>query len=292
MLELNQTPWTENLPTPVSVQAFNSQLAKLFGRDTRSGQQWVRLLWAATDMVDKFGQPDACDWDCYGDGGRGQWRRRYLYSSDVSYVDRYDAQRDLWYSHEVWNDVSPPRFVIERLVAPVEACRGWQASGVDSDGTPWSDIKPLHGRYEALMIPFPLHLALPLIGSGMIATHNGHCCRSAKADNVQCYGQYAEPSEQHLDEFRMLAYLLNQAPERRPGALTEQEAKRARKRQWERNANAWQSIGDRIQQIALEALRTHAPTFSNDESVVRNGKYHWMSAHNKSGSPKSLIPPS
>lgn len=284
----DQTLWTENMASPASVQSFNQQLAKLFGVEQSSGRQWIRLLWAASDERDEFGWLDACDWNCYGDGGRGQWRRRYLYSADVSYLRTLNPATGLWEAREIWKDVSPPRFVIERFVPPQEACAGWRASGFDSDGDRWTDIKPIHGRYEALMLPHPLPQHLPLIGSGMIADHPNHCCAAAKAEGSLCYGQYAEPGARHLEEFRMLAYMLAAAKERRPGAMTSAELDAARKRSEQRSIATWAGMEDRLKQIALEALRTHRPMFSEDESVRLNGKYHWMSGHNKSGTPKII----
>lgn len=278
--ELNQTPFTANLPQPVAVEGFQKELTRIFGVEPTTKRPWVRIVWPATDARDEFGEPLAFDWDEYGDGGRGLWRRRYLYSADVSYVDCYDPESGLWYAKECWEDVAPPRFMLERLIPPHLALMGWKHQGVDKDGMKWTSRCPLYGRYEALLI---LPQVSELLKGGMFARHDGTCCRAAKEEGVDCYGYYVEPGAEHVQELERLAYLQRKAKERRPGVQTAEEHEAAMKRSRERNERYWQKLGDKIQQIYVEGFKTHKARLSLDPSVNANGIYHWMSGTSKSG---------
>jgi len=280
MDKLNTIPFTENLAAPVSVKEFQAEINKLFGFEPTTGRPWLRCVWMPSTALDDAGWPETFDWNEYADGGRGGWRRRYLYSAESSFLEMLDEATGLWYSKEIWDDIAPPRFMLESFIPPEQALAGWRHQGVDPDGTRWTSIRPTMGRYHGLIL-MP-HISRLLAG-GMIARHDENCCRVARKEEVDCYGYYEEPGAEHLEELRRLAWLQRKAKERRPGIQNEAEHNAARKRAREQNDAFWQKMKERGTQIYKEGFRTHRGLLSADPATQANGVYHWMSAHNKSG---------
>lgn len=279
---LNELPFTENFPQPCDTKAFQAEIDRLFGFEATTGRSWLRIVWmpAPFSEVDDAGEPLTYDWDEYANGGRGAWRRRYIYSADASYVDVFDIAKNIWYSKEVWNDIAPPRFILERFIQPDIALLGWKASGTDQDGSKWTSRRPTYGRYEGLML---MPDVSDVLQGGMIVRHDEQCCKDARAERVDCYGFYEPPGNRHLEELERLAWLRRKAAERRPGISTHEERVDAAKRTTAHNEEYWGKFGQDIKQIYLDGFKTHAPSLSPDASVRSNGKYHWTAAHNRSG---------
>lgn len=276
---LNATPFTRNFPQPVNIQSFQQAVTQVFGREGTTRRPWVRCVWAGSDRLDDAGLPEAMLWDQYGRGGRGEWRRRYLYSSSREMGQFVDEKTGLPYSREVWTDISPARFVLERFIPPDVALAGWKPTGRDRDGDLWTDRMPAEGLYV------PLETNAPGIRGGIIAHHDGHCCRAADISQSICYGWYAEPGELHLNTLRQLVAQINALPERRPGPITHDELANAAQRSAEAHETLWTDIEHRIQQRILDATLTHSAMLSEDPSVRHHGKYHFLSAHSRSGLP-------
>lgn len=284
---LNEPPFTENYPQPVDIASFQKELTRIFGKHEGTGRPWVRVIWMASgiNQVDEYGWPIAYDWDMYGNGGKGEWRRRYLYASSCDRLDLLDPATGLWYAKKIWTDISPPRFAIERFIHPEEALRGWVASGIDSLGDKWTDRRPTYGRYEPLMFPPNLLPLVPHIATGVISAHNDYCCLQASKEQMLCYGQYAEPSRVHLDEFQRLRYMQLQAKEDRPGEMTRDQFAAAQERSKKRDSRVFSKTESNIDLIVKEAWKTHRGLLSEDPSQNTHGVWHWMSGHNKAGTP-------
>jgi hypothetical protein len=284
-------PFVENYPQPCSIESFQRELTHLFGSHDGTGQPWVRIVWAASEhgLLVR-------DWNEYGAGGLGEWRRRYVYSSSVSVETVFDEARGLHLAREVWKDVSPPRFALEKLIPPEVACIGWNdhakpmpdapnfAKGLDPDGDRFTARKPSAG----IWVPIEFDDKQSIRG-GIIADHNGHCCRLVKLDEdgAQCYGRYAEPGEKHLQILRKLATALNAAKERRPGLSTKEELAEDARRTAERRESYFENYRQRCFEIALDAGRTHRDgMLSSSPTAQKWGRWHFLGGHNRAGTPQ------
>lgn len=290
---LNREPYTSHGPTPCDVSYFQRELTALFGCEQLSGRPWLRIIWAQDEGRDRYGWI-AKDWSEYGASGAGEWRRRYLYSSASQWDEAYDEARGIWAVREVWKDISPPRFVIERFIPPNVACLDWDkgldlldsnpnfATGRDEDGDPFTVRKAIEGIYVPLEID-----DRRTVRGGVIADHDATCCANAEREQRMCYGSYAEPGDRQLDLIRRAAAIIKQDVERRPGVMTDAERALAQKRGADRYQQYWDGLEDRIARIAYEAVRTHRGMLSDDPSQQKWGTYHFLGAHTPSGGRKS-----
>jgi hypothetical protein len=292
----NRLPFTANHPQPFPTREFQKGLTDLFGVETQSGRPWLRVVWAPSQERDQWG-PLALDWNEYGAGGKGEWRRRYLYSTSESYGESFDEARGLWLSREIWNDVSFPRFVCEKLIPESVMAAGWDdhaelipgspgfAEGRDSDGDRFTSRKPIGGLY----VPMEVDDRVSIRG-GVIADHNEYCCAAAENEERMCYGTFAAPGQAHLEYLQKLTRLIKALPERRPGLVTPAELEELSRRTVELREQYWQDAERRFAERVHEAALTHLPGISEDPTVRAHGKYHWMSGHNKSGTPTKQGP--
>lgn len=291
----NKQPFTANPPQPCSTSDFQQGLTNLFGLEAQTRRPWLRVIWACSEERDEWG-PIAKDWSDYGAGGRGEWRRRYLYSSEASYGNAFDEARGLWVARQIWKDQSPPRFVVEKLIPAHVQSIGWAdrarilpehpgfAEGVDHDGDPFTARKPIGGIYVPLEVD-----DRKTIRGGIIADHNGTCCANAEANDQICYGTYAVPGNGHLELLQNLTQQVKALPERRPGLATPEELEEAAKRTKAAYLEYWEAVERRLSERILAALKTHKPMFSDDPTVRAHGKFHFLSGHNKSGTPKVIL---
>lgn len=259
----DRLPFTENFPRPLSVLSFQAELNKLFGLEQLSSRPWLRIIWAQDEGRDEHGWI-AKDWSDYGAGGHGEWRRRYLFSSETRFDQAFDEARGVWTAREVWQDVSPPRFIIERFMPPDIACKGWDnglipllsnpnyAEGRDREGDKFTARKPIEGLYVPLEIDDRL-----VMRGGVIADHDSTCCKRASADNAICYGEYVVPGGPHLGLLQMMAQMIKAKVEQRPGEMTAKERAAIVKKTSERKEKYWTGFEDRIRQITKDALKTH-----------------------------------
>ena len=284
--ELDTLPFVTNLAQPCDTKEFQKEIDRLFGHEPTTGRSWLKITWMPSSDVNQYGEPETYDWGEYGDGGRGMRRRRYLYFADVSYVDTYDIYRKCWYAKEVWNDIAPPRFILERFIQPDLALLGWKAKGKDPDGTKWTSHRPTFGRYEGLMV---LPNVSEVLKGGMIVRHDDTCCTEARKERLDCYGYYEPPGSRHLEELERLAWLRRKAPERRPGISTHEERLDAARRTNAHNDAYWGKFGKNIQQIYLDGFKTHAPSLSSNQKVRSWGKFHFTRAASKSGLKKEEV---
>lgn len=265
----------------------------MLGVDNQTGRPWLRCVWAQSQDADEWGWI-AKDWNEYGDGGRGEWRARYLYSSESKFVTFTDPETGVSGRREVWEDISPPRFCLERFIPPDVACLGWDTPTsdrayihhaltgelIDQDGDRYSPRKPDGGLYVPLEFDYPNRIA-----GGMIADHDGTCCKNAKADDAICYGWYAEPGAEHLAILEHAVHVIKQRKEQRPGIITPEEQAAAIKNAKERQERYYSGLESRLSRITLDALETHAGFLSPDPTRQQWGKYAFVreGAHSKSG---------
>lgn len=290
---LNRQPFTAIQPQPCSVKQFQAGLTRMLGVDAQTGRPWLRIVWAQDQGADDWG-PIAKDWDDYGNGGRGEWRARYLYSSQVRYLSSVDPSTGIVSQREAWDDIPPPRFCLERLIPPDVACLGWNVPTsqqawvhraltgeyVDQDGDRYSPRKPVGGIYVPLEFDYPGRIT-----GGMIADHDSTCCENAKAQDSICYGWYAEPGVEHLTVLEAAVLAIKRKRERRPGIITGEEQAKAVAQAREGVENYWEQFRGRLSRLTLDAMHTHAGLLSSDPSKQAWGKYSFVreGAHSKSG---------
>lgn len=289
----NSQPFTENVPAPVRTWKFQEDLTRLFGRHDATGKPWVRIIWAQSNERDDDGEWLAKDWNEYGAGGYGEWRRRYLYSSHSSMEEAFDEVRQLFVAREVWHDVSPPRFVLEKFIPPEIACMGWDdrltplesapnfAEGRDADGDRLTARKPVRGLYVPIEID-----DRAMIRGGVLAAHAFDCCKLAQLEQSQCYGYYVEPGEAHMEIARRLAAALQQVRERRPGIMSQEEHAAANLRSRKRDQEYTANYEQRIRQIVTDAFKTHrGGLLSESPTAQKWGRFNFLSGHNPAGTP-------
>lgn len=290
---LNKTPFKTIHPAPADIRAFQAGLTRMLGVDNQTGRPWLRIIWAQDQGADEWG-PIAKDWNDYGNGGHGEWRARYLYSSECRFTTFTDPSTGIVSRREVWEDIPPPRFVLERLIPPDVACLSWNTPTsndayvhlaltgeyIDQDGDRYSPRKPLGGLYVPLEFDYPGRIV-----GGMIADHDSKCCENAKREDSVCYGFYAEPGQEHLSVLSAAVYAIKKKKEQRPGIITPEEQAAARRDARERSGRYWGGLEGRLSRLTLDALRTHAGMLSSDPSKQAWGKYSFVraGAHSKSG---------
>lgn len=291
---LNAHPFETRYPEPLcDLRPFQEALTRLFGTEGTTGRPWVRVIWAQDERSDEYG-PIAKNWSHYGNGGRGEWRARYLYSADRYFEPEMNYETGVLSHYERWHDLAPPRFVIETFVPPDMACMGWNeltegasksffGTYYDAQGDVYTPYKAIYGMYQ----PLPV-MAYPHMLGGVLAYHDRDCCRAAEVSDRTCYGYYVEPGGIHLGIMEEMAnQVLNEARERRPGVMTGDEHEATRKRTREHNAKYWGEYEQRIRQIALEACYTHEAAFSESDKKRRWGKFNFGAS--KSGATAQQI---
>lgn len=288
---LNRTPFTSVHPQPCDLKHFQSGLTRMLGVDNQTGRPWLRAIWAQSQERDEWGWI-AKDWDDYGNGGHGEWRARYIYSSECRYITFTDPISGVHGQREVWLDIPPPRFAVERLIPPDVACLGWNTpvnreayihralTGEyrDNDGDRYSPRKPVGGYYVPLEFDYPERIV-----GGMIADHDSHCCAAAKVADSVCYGWYVEPGAEHLAILEAAVFAIKQKRERRPGVITPEEQAQAIKQSREGVEGYYQGLEGRLSRIALDALHTHAGLLSEDPTRASWGSRVFTRGHSRSG---------
>jgi len=290
---LNQTPFKGIHSQPADVKAFQAGLTRMLGVDNQTGRPWLRIVWAQDQGADEWG-PIAKDWNDYGNGGRGEWRARYLYSSTPKLTIFTDPDSGLLTRREVWEDISPPRFCLERLIPPDVACLGWNIPTsndawvhhaltdeyIDQQGERYSPRKPHGGLYVPLEFDHPGKIV-----GGMIADHDSICCENAKKADEVCYGWYAEPAAEHLAIMEAAVSAIKKRKEKRPGIMTAEEQAESLKASREKRERYYGALENRLSRITLDALHTHAGLLSPDPSKQKWGSRAFVRecAHSKSG---------
>ncbi len=290
---LNRTPFTAIQPQPCDLRQFQAGLTRMLGVDAQTGRPWLRCIWAQSQDHDEWGWI-AKDWNDYGNGGHGEWRARYLYSSTRRFLTSVNPATGVCTRREVWDDIPPPRFCLERLIPPDVACLNWDTPTskeawihraltgeyLDQDGDRYSPRKPLGGLYVPLEFDYPRRIT-----GGMIADHDSVCCKNAKKADSICYGWYAEPGAEHLAAIEQAVQAIKQRRERRPGIITAEEQTASIKGARERYGKYWGTLESRLSRITLDALHTHAGLLSSDPTRQAWGKWAFVreGAHSKSG---------
>lgn len=257
---LDGHPVTDNSPPPDDTTWFQKELDRIFGLHS-NGYSKFRIVYGQD-----LREGRALDWD----QTRKMWRARYVLHTTKKPESYLPPGEMVFRTRWVYEDIGAPRWFMERYVPPEIACRGWVVEGIDSEGDHFYDPKPVNGLYE----PF---------ADSMIADHTRWCCAEATERNEMCYGTYRAPDDADLDAVREAKQEMDRKRERRPGPTTPDEADAARKRSQERYEQWNRSLRDEAAAIVYDGLKSHQAALSDDPTVVKHGRFHWMSGHTKSG---------
>ena len=184
--------------------------------------------------------------------------------------------------------------MLEKFIPPEVACLGWDdhltplesapnfAEGRDADGDRLTARKPVRGYYVPIEVDDRV-----MIRGGVLAEHRNNCCAQARLENAICYGSYAAPGDDHLEIARRLAKAIQEVKERRPGLSTREELADSSRRSAQHHEAFMQRFQDRIKRIAEDAFTTHSGGMLSDSPTAQTwGKFHFLSNHNRAGSPK------
>lgn len=121
-----------------------------------------------------------------------------------------------------------------------------------------------------------------------LAFHDDRCCNGSESVNGQlCHGLYREPERCDLEDLQRRVKEREAFGERvqadQPLTRRETDAALSRLRKWRER---WeQGVKQKYKDAMIDGFMPQAPRlFSDDESVRRWGKYHFLSGHTKSGS--------
>lgn len=164
-------------------------------------------------------------------------------------------------------------------------CEKVLESGVIGVETVTVDIVPQRFMLEDFDEPSQSYNHLFTIGH-----HDNRCCNGAESiEGHLCYGLYCEPEMRDIDRLQQLSLAREEYRHIESGSpigYGEMQDWLARLRNWKETAE--RVTKERYKQAAMSALMPMRPRiFSTDPTVWAHGKYHWMSAHNKSGTPKN-----
>lgn len=179
------------------------------------------------------------------------------------------------FKYFVSKTIALQRFILEQLHEPAEYKPTWENGRYK-----WTDL----GKIDLKGDPPPNGLYTHLY---TVAEHDHRCCNGTALINGHqpCYGYFGLPDENELELVRMAISLRNATPELQPGETIPQaelEKELRETRYWEEYQR--EKTREEFGQVLRDEMTAHSHRmFTDDESVLRNGKYHWVRAHSKSG---------
>lgn len=239
---------TGNSTCPVDLTYWQKRIDQVAGK-TATGQSRMRIVW---------GQ----DWQKATMIVCGRRRLRYPF---WRYEDAGEIQ-----------DIGIPRFYVEELVprASLMADDRWANARFSTD--------PETGELLDVLGPCPEEGFYA--SAFCIAHHDEWCCDGAEIKNSEpCLGAYREPTERDIQRIQRALWNRDHASNEEvapdESALKRQKAHIVEARDERRSRELRERLED--------WTKTHAHTWTTlDPSVIKHGKYHWLSGHNKSGTPK------
>lgn len=120
-----------------------------------------------------------------------------------------------------------------------------------------------------------------------IGYHDERCCDGAESVSGHlCFGLYREPAQRDLEDLQRRVQERDAWGERvqadQPFTHSETQAALSRIRRWQEH---WEgNLRNRYKQAILDGMLAQSPRlFSDDPTVQKWGKYHFLSGHNPSG---------
>ena len=248
--------WDRNYPCPLDLRPVQKELDRLTGR-TATGQARLKVVWGMS--------PDDVMWV------EGRWMRQHPHWRGENYRERFNPATGLVEVRREFYEIGVPRFYVMELHERSEllADDNWQQARYEwRDGVLVDVLGPLpaDGFYTDLFT---------------VAYHDHLCCDGREhVQGVPCLGLYRPPGEPDYERIRRILRRRDQATPDELNPSPEMVGKRARELAAAREERFRTEIRERVR----NSLEPHAHTFiTTDESVIRNGQYHWTNGHSKSG---------
>jgi len=243
--------WTENISSPSLLSSFRKELLTAGGTDAK-GNPSFRVVW---------GQDfdNARVWSRYEEA----WFPRYWYRTMRSqkHIDNPASVLTLVQLQE--KRIGIPRFFIECRLDPDVFFASGNEAGVDSDGQVYREaVADPQGEWWTFL---------------ECCVHQEGCCAYANTLNSTCHGQFRLPNGQDLQAIRAyrawLASMTGIDP-RQPVTAGFKEKAFLELRDKER---ANREMLEREMELATKSfVNTHFHRLSDDPSVVKHGKYHFL----------------
>lgn len=235
-------------PADVDLKYWQRRIDQVAGKSA-TGQSHLRIIWGQDTEVARM---IVC----------GDWKLKYPFwrVQDGSHL----------------REIGIPRFIIEEHIP---------ASELMVNGR-WDNARYSWDAESGALID----VLGPLLDGGfyskafVVAHHDEMCCNGEEiVKGEPCLGAYRLPAEtdiariQRALQRREAASNSEVAPS--PEYLEKQRLDMLEKQDERRKTNLRERLDD--------WTKTHAHTWTTDDpSVITHGKYHWMSGHSKSGTPK------
>lgn len=179
------------------------------------------------------------------------------------------------FKYFVTKEIALQRFILEQLHEPEEYKPNWEQGRYRWEGITQIDLKgdpPPNGLYTHLHT---------------VAEHDHRCCNGTLLINGHqaCYGFFGFPDDNELEAMRLAISLRDKTPELRAGEKIPQaelEKELRETKYWEEYNR--EKTRDEFKDIIVDEFKTHAASlFSDDPTVLANGKYAFLGGHSKSG---------
>jgi len=237
-----------NTPSPVDLTPWQERINRIVGH-TVSNKPRLRIVWGQNlDVARQI----IC----------GQWRAMYPF---YRYMDGEEIR-----------DIGTPRFFVEELhdVSELGAGDNWERARYQrhpQTGIILADVlgpMPLDGYYTDVF---------------MIAHHDELCCGGRETVKTErCLGAFRLPNDSDLQRIRRMHQNRNAATLAQLAPTVEEISKKAAEHSAARDAERH----TRVTEAVDDFMKSHAWRFTeHDPTRLSNGKFHWLSGHNKSGTP-------
>ena len=252
--------WDRNYPCPLDLAPIQKQFDALTGR-TVTGQSRLKVVWGMA--------PDDVMWV------EGRWMRQHPHWRTLVQEERFNPATGLFQIRQELHEIGNPRFYVMELHEGAElmADDNWQKSRYEwRDGVLVDVLGPIpeEGFYTDLFT---------------VAHHDHHCCNGAEhVGGLPCLGGYRAPGAPDLERVRRILWRRDHATMDELSPSPELLATRAAEKRAADDRRFRENLRERVR----SGLAPHAHTFiTTDESVIKNGKYHWTHGHSKSGLQKA-----
>lgn len=248
----NPDKWRENVPCPVSLKWFNTELLHLGGAEP-NGKAHYRAVWGQ-DLEASVVR------DRYND----RFVPRYAFRVIRGYQVHTNPKTKLASALHQERITGIPRIYVEAYVPPEVAARSGSQKGVDSDGDAYSAYWPEGGDYMTMI---------------EINDHDeyGTCCKAADVREQNCHGLFRAPDERDMEKMRGLWQAWQKMKSAGPNDAPSREiAEAAQKAAVDREIATRQAVMAEVSHNTKTFFKTHSPQFSDDPGVQSNGKYHFL----------------
>ncbi len=256
----NPDKWRENIPCPVSLKWFNTELLHLGGAEP-NGKAHYRAVWGqdleASVVRDRY---------------EDRFVPRYAFRVIRGYQVFTNPITKLASALHQERITGIPRIYVEAFIPPEVAARSGSEKGIDSDGDHFSAYWPEGGDYMTKI---------------EINDHDEYrtCFRKADDRGQNCHGLFRAPDERDMEKMRALWQAWQQMKSVGPNDAPSREiAAAAQKAAFDREIATRQAVMAEVEHNTKSFFNTHSPQLSDDPGVRSNGKFHFLKGNNGNNS--------